>query len=86
MDNGLILQWGRIDNVYFDENHKEVVKFIKPFPHQCFSVLASVNQDRSVGGVRTVYIISYDQTHATFLPGYTREKYNCSITWFAIGW
>ena len=86
MDNGLILQWGRIDNVYFDEKHQEVVKFIKPFPHQCFSVLASTNQNRIIEGMRTVYVVSYDQTQAAFLPGYTKATYTCSITWFAIGW
>ena len=86
LDNSLLLQWGRIDNVYFDESHQEIVTFIKPFPHQCFSVLASTNQNTIVDGMRTVYVVSYDQTQAVFLPGYTKEKYHCSITWFAIGW
>lgn len=86
MPNGLIIQWGKIKNVYFDETHYETVSFIKSFPHKCFSVLASTNQETIIEGMRTVYVVSYDSTHAIFLPGYTKKRITGSITWFAIGY
>lgn len=86
LDNGLILQWGKISNVIFDESHFEIAQFKQSFPHVCFSVVASCNQSTIIKGMRTVYVSSYNNSQAFFLPGFTVEQMNGSITWMAVGY
>lgn len=85
-DNGLIMQWGKIPNVRFDEAHYENIMFPIKFPHMCFSIVCSVQQQNKVSGVRVAYLISYDQSQFTILPGYHDVKLNADICWMAIGY
>ena len=84
--NGLIMQWGKVSNVLFDESHLEKVQFPILFPHKVLSVLASTRQAENAGGMRQIYIYDYNQKEATFFPGFTGKVLHCDFFWYAIGY
>ena len=85
LPNGLILKWGIIRSVYFDESHYEYIYFDKPFDNDCMAAFFTVCQPVFVEGLRTVYLISKDRSKIVCLPGYISQKLRCDMYWFAIG-
>ena len=96
-DNGLIMQFGILHNALFDENHYEIAVFPIQFPHACLNVQTSVNQTQFTSGMRTAYIVDWNQSQARILPGYnvsykvagdrdSAAMIRANIMWFAIGY
>jgi len=85
LDNGLIIQYGFLPKIYYDEEHYEQVDFPIPFPNKCVTVLASCNQNEYYGGMRQAYVVSFDKNKATFLPGQVDKSIYAGLTWMAIG-
>ena len=96
-DNGLIMQFGILPNALFDENHYEIAVFPIQFPHACLNVQTSVNQTQFTSGMRTAYIVDWNQSQARILPGYNvsykvagdrdaAAMIRANIMWFAIGY
>ena len=85
LPNGLILKWGIIKSVYFDERHHEYIYFDKPFDNDCMAAFFSVGQHDYAGGLRTVYLISKDRSKIVCLPGCTGQILTCDMYWFALG-
>lgn len=86
LGNGLIVKWGILKNVLFDENHYETIPFINPFKNECSAAFFSVGQTSWFDGMRTVYLISKSTSNIVCLPGYTKEQCRCDLYWFAIGY
>ena len=85
LDNGLIIQYGFLPNIYYNECHYEYVDFPIPFPNKCVTVLASCNQTENHDGMRQAYVVSFDKNKATFLPGEVGKSIYAGLTWMAIG-
>ena len=80
-----LFHYGHIKNVYYDESHYEHITFDPPFPNKCISVVATCNQDRYIGGMRTVYVVNFDKNGADLLPGFKDQEITANINWLAIG-
>lgn len=81
------MQWGIRKNVYFDEDHFEVITFPKAFPHKCLTVMGQMVQHEYMSGGRILYVHSYNRLKVEFLPGYTNGgKGYLDFFWYAIGY
>jgi len=92
--NGLILQWGTVDNVIFDERDIKYVYFPISFSHKCVNVQATLkiytrlpDDITRIPGINQVYIEDYTLNYLAFYPGYANFSGNIGkIYWLAIGY
>ena len=82
------MQWGHITNVTFDEEHYEYAVFKKTFPNRCINFLTATEQSEWQPGMRTAYVVGYDNQKAVILPGHTSSvgSSNNGIFWMALGY
>lgn len=83
-NNGLIMQFGNVQNSWFDESHLETIGFPYVFPHDCLIVLTSVQ--KFSGARLTAYVHDYNRNYWNCLPGFSGDEGHGTYYWIAIGY
>lgn len=85
LPSGLILNWGKVPNMVYNESTVYTANFAKAFPHKCFNVMASIGNG-SGRGADEVMVVSFNNSSARLKGCYDDDYDTVDTYWLAIGY
>lgn len=85
--NGLILEWGIIQDVTFNGMHYYTINFPKQLPHTVVSANASaIIANASYNGIAAAYVENVTNDQITVASDEYSTSYSGKISWMVIGY
>ena len=86
MPGGLILQWGTVDSINFDETNQGPFYFPTSFPTACVNVVTTISNSTSISGVWAANVNTLATDSFYIFGDYDLTTGTAPVYWQAIGY
>jgi hypothetical protein len=86
MPNGLIMQWGKIDNIDFNQTNQGPYTFPVAFPNNCLNIVTTIIYDTAINGVWNANVNTVTLSSFRVYGDYDSGTGTAPIYWQAIGY
>jgi hypothetical protein len=86
MPNGLIMQWGKIDNIDFNETNQGPFLLPVSFPNNCLNIVTTIIRNTAINGVWTANVNTVTLSSFRVFGDYDVGAGTAPIYWQAIGY
>ena len=86
MHNGLIMQWGKIDNINFNQTNQGPYTFPVAFPNNCLNIVTTIIYDTAINGVWNANVNTVTLSSFRVFGDYDVGTGTAPIYWQALGY
>ena len=85
MPGGLIMQWGKIDSINFNQTNQGPYLFPESFPNNCLNIVTTIIRSTGVSGVLKEYVNTVTLSSFKVYGDYDVTASTAALYWQAIG-